>query len=101
MGVPYQVDRTIDKVLKAGFYWPTILLDAQGYAKMCDNYQQTSNISSQDEKFQNSILVCEIFDVWDIDLMGPFPNTNGIKYILVVEDYVSKCSEAQVLHTMC
>nr|GEZ08991.1 reverse transcriptase domain-containing protein [Tanacetum cinerariifolium] len=26
---------------------------------------------------QNAIQVCEIFDVWDIDFMGPFPSSKG------------------------
>ncbi|KAK6161314.1 hypothetical protein DH2020_004695 [Rehmannia glutinosa] len=46
---------------------------------------------------QNGILVCEIFDVWGIDFMGPFPASFGNKYILVAVDYVSKWVEAQAL----
>jgi len=38
----------------------------------------------------NPILIVEIFDVWGIDFMGPFPNSFGYLYILVVVDYVSK-----------
>jgi hypothetical protein len=38
----------------------------------------------------NPILIVEIFDVWDIDFMGPFPNSFGFLYILVTVDYVSK-----------
>ncbi|GKD40977.1 reverse transcriptase domain-containing protein, partial [Tanacetum coccineum] len=33
--------------------------------------------------------VCEIFDVWGIDFMGPFPSLHGNKYILVAVDYLS------------
>ncbi|GJT31617.1 reverse transcriptase domain-containing protein [Tanacetum coccineum] len=43
--------------------------------------------------------ICEIFDVWGIDFMGPFPSSNGKKYILVAIDYVSKWVEAQSLPT--
>ncbi|GJW62288.1 reverse transcriptase domain-containing protein [Tanacetum coccineum] len=39
---------------------------------------------------QNIIQVCEIFDVWGIDFMGPFPSSKGNKYILVAVDYLSK-----------
>ena len=48
---------------------------------------------------QSIIQVCEIFDVWGIDFMGPFPNSHGNKYILVAVDYVSKWVEAQALPT--
>ena len=42
----------------------------------------------------NPILVVELFDVWDIDFMGPFPTCFGYAYILVGVDYVSKWVEA-------
>ena len=42
----------------------------------------------------NPILVVEIFDVWGIDFMGPFPPFFGHQYILVAIDYVSKWVEA-------
>ncbi|GJZ57707.1 reverse transcriptase domain-containing protein, partial [Tanacetum coccineum] len=48
---------------------------------------------------QNTIQVCEIFDVWGIDFMGPFLSSRGNKYILVVIDYLSKWVEAKVLPT--
>jgi hypothetical protein len=38
----------------------------------------------------NPILIVELFDVWDIDSMGPFPNSYGYLYIHVAVDYVSK-----------
>jgi hypothetical protein len=38
----------------------------------------------------NPILTVEISDVWGIDFIGPFPNSFGYLYILVVVDYVSK-----------
>jgi len=46
---------------------------------------------------QHPMQFCEIFDVWGIDFMGPFPKSNGNQYILVVVDYVSKWVEAQAL----
>nr|GEZ37890.1 reverse transcriptase [Tanacetum cinerariifolium] len=45
------------------------------------------------------VKVCEIFDVWGIDFMGPFPSSRGNKYILVVVDYLSKWVEVKSLPT--
>lgn len=45
----------------------------------------------------NNILEVEIFDVWGMDFMGPFPPSNGNSYILVAVDYVSKWVEAVAL----
>jgi hypothetical protein len=47
----------------------------------------------------NPILIVEIFDVWGIDFIGPFPNSFGYLYILVVVDYVSKWVEAVACKT--
>ena len=40
------------------------------------------------------ILVVELFDVWGIDFMDPFPSLFGHLYILLAVDYVSKWVEA-------
>nr|GFB71211.1 reverse transcriptase domain-containing protein [Tanacetum cinerariifolium] len=48
---------------------------------------------------QNVIQVYEIFDVWGIDFMGPFPSSRGNMYILVAVDYLSKWVEAKALPT--
>ena len=39
-------------------------------------------------------LQIELFDVWGIDYMGPFPKSKSYEYILVAVDYVSKWIEA-------
>nr|GEU50647.1 reverse transcriptase domain-containing protein [Tanacetum cinerariifolium] len=43
--------------------------------------------------------VCEMFDVWGIDFMGPFSSLRGNKYILVAVDYLSKWVQAKALPT--
>ena len=51
-------------------------------------------ISKRDMMPLNPILEIELFDIWGIDFMGPFPNSFGNQYILVAVDYVSKWVEA-------
>ncbi|GJT86301.1 ribonuclease H-like domain-containing protein [Tanacetum coccineum] len=87
------------KVYETGFYWPSIFKDAKDYVMKCDACQKSGYISSQNEMPQNNIQVCEVFDVWGRDFMGPFPDSRGNKYILVAVDYVSKWFEAQALPT--
>nr|GEY56185.1 hypothetical protein [Tanacetum cinerariifolium] len=48
---------------------------------------------------RRSIQVCEIFDIWGTDFMGPFPSSKRNKYILVAVDYLSKWAEAKALPT--
>nr|GEY90609.1 reverse transcriptase domain-containing protein [Tanacetum cinerariifolium] len=59
----------------------------------------SGKVSQKDEMPQNFIQICEIFDVWGIDFMGPLPSSKGNKYILVAVDYLSKWVEAKVLPT--
>ncbi|GJU88449.1 reverse transcriptase domain-containing protein, partial [Tanacetum coccineum] len=87
------------KVYESGFFWPSIFKDAIDYVMRCDACQRSGNISSRSEMPQNNIQVCDVFDIWGLDFMGPFPNSRGNKYILVAVDYVSKWVKAQALPT--
>ncbi|GJV50787.1 reverse transcriptase domain-containing protein [Tanacetum coccineum] len=98
-GGHHSANITARKVFDAGFFWPTIYKDAYELIKSCDACQRQGKISHRDEMPQNAIQVCEIFDVWGIDFMGPFPSSRGNKYILVAVDYFSKWVEAKALPT--
>nr|GEZ77736.1 reverse transcriptase domain-containing protein [Tanacetum cinerariifolium] len=90
---------TAKKIFDAGFFRPTIYKDAHEFVKNCDSCQRQGKISQRDEMPQNSIQTYEIFDVWGIDFMGPFPSSRGNKYILVAVDYLSKWVKAKALPT--
>ncbi|KAJ9567664.1 hypothetical protein OSB04_003630 [Centaurea solstitialis] len=98
-GGHFGANLTARKVLESGFYWPTIFKDAHTLIKSCDACQRAGNITKKDEMPQQSISVSEVFDVWGIDFMGPFPDSRGNKYILVAVDYVSKWAEAKASPT--
>ncbi|KAM1160977.1 hypothetical protein ACFX2H_000138 [Malus domestica] len=98
-GGHFGTQRTALKVLQCGFYWPSIFKDARTFCLTCDKCQRTGNISARDQMPQVSILNVEIFDVWGIDFMGPFPSSNGFMYILLAVDYVSKWVEAKATRT--
>nr|GEV45529.1 DNA-directed DNA polymerase [Tanacetum cinerariifolium] len=90
---------TVKKMFDVGFFWPTIYRDAHTMIKSCDTCQKQGKISQRDEMPQNVIQVCEIFDVWVIDFMGPFSSSRGNKYILIAIDYLSKWVEAKAIPT--
>nr|GEU84224.1 DNA-directed DNA polymerase [Tanacetum cinerariifolium] len=98
-GGHHRPNYTARRVFDSGFYWLTIYRDAQNLVKNYDIYQRQGTISQRDEMPQNSIQVCEIFDVWGIDFMGPFSPSRGNKYILVAIDYLSNWVEAKALLT--
>ncbi|XP_047251386.1 uncharacterized protein LOC124886595 [Capsicum annuum] len=69
------------------------------FMKSCDQCQRFGTILRRHEMPLNNILEVEVFDVWEIDFMGPFPPSNGNLYILAAVDYVSKWVEAAVCPT--
>ena len=48
---------------------------------------------------QTPILYCEIFYVWGMDFMGPFPISFGFVYILLVVDYILKLVKTKATST--
>ena len=93
-GGHFSGERTAHKMLQSGFYWPTIFRDCAEWVKLCDRCQKIGNISSINEMPLRGIMVMQLFDVWGIDFMGPFPPSFGNLYILLAVDYVSKWVEA-------
>ena len=69
--------RTAAKVLQSGFYWPTLFKDSHNFSQRCDECQRSGSISQRNEMPLNGILEVELFDVWGIDFMGPFPSSNN------------------------
>ena len=87
------------KVLQSGFYWPSLFKEAHQMCRVCDRCQRLGKLSSRHMMPLNPILVVDLFDVWGIDFMGPFPTSYGHTYILVGVDYVSKWVEAILCKT--
>ncbi|RVW19567.1 Retrovirus-related Pol polyprotein from transposon 17.6 [Vitis vinifera] len=68
--------------------------DAHSMCKGCDRCQRLGKLTRRNMMPLNPILIVDVFDVWGIDFMGPFPMSFGQSYILVGVDYVSKWVEA-------
>ncbi|CAN6476348.1 unnamed protein product [Victoria cruziana] len=98
-GGHYSGKKTVAKVLQSGFFWPTLHKDAYMFCKQCLKCQQMESISRRDSMPMTPILVVDVFDVWGIDFMGPFPPSFGYLYILVAVDYISKWVEAVAIQT--
>nr|GFB53990.1 reverse transcriptase domain-containing protein [Tanacetum cinerariifolium] len=86
------------KVFDSGFFLPTIYKDAHELVKNCDSCQRQGKISQRDEMPQNSIQICEIFDVWGIDFMGPFPILIAPNWDLPFE-LMCDASDFDIVHT--
>jgi hypothetical protein len=68
--------------------------DAKRFVATFPECQRSGNISQRNAMTLNYNLQIDIFDVWGIDFMGPFMNSNRYEHILVIVDYVSKWVEA-------
>ncbi len=88
---------TTEKILQAGYYWPTLFKDAHDYCRSCDvcqAYAQRSTISGP----LHPIPPLRPFEKWGIDLMGPLPMTRrGHRFIVVATDYLTKFAEVRAL----
>ena len=93
-GGHFRGQRTAAKVLQSGFYWPSLFKDAHQFVSTCDKCQRMGSISRKDEPPMHTILEVELFDLWGMDFMGPFPPSYNNLYILLVVDCVSKWVEA-------
>ncbi|CAL9005427.1 unnamed protein product, partial [Prunus brigantina] len=98
-GGHFGAKKTAAKILQSGFFWPSLFKDAFYFCSKCDRCQRMGNISRRNMMPLNNILVVELFDIWGIDFMGPFPSSLGYTYILVAVDYVSKWVEALATRT--
>ncbi|RVW61850.1 putative mitochondrial protein [Vitis vinifera] len=86
--------KTTMKVLQSGFSWPSLFKDAHIMCRSYDRCQRLKKLRKRNQMPMNPILIVDLFDVWSIDFMGPFPMSFGNSYILVRVDYVSKWVEA-------
>jgi len=65
---------TTEKILHAGYYWPTLFKDAHDYCRSCDvcqAYAQRFIVSGP----LHPIPPLRPFEKWGIDLMGPLRMT--------------------------
>ena len=75
-------------------FWPTLFADANSYCSSCLKFQASIDLRKKDAMPLHPIIEVEIFDLWGVDFMGPFPNFNGFEYILMAVDYISRWVEA-------
>ena len=88
----------IHKVVRAGFYWPTIQADAKAYVKVCDQCQRFSNIPRQPSEYLTPMTALCPFAQSCLDILGPFPiGIRQMKFLVVGIDYFTKWVEAELL----
>ena len=91
----------VHKLVRAGYYWPTIQADAEAYVKAYDKCQRFSNIIRQTTEELAPMTAPWPFAQWELDIIGPFPTAvQQLKFLVVGIDYFTKWVEAEALATI-
>ena len=78
----------VHKLIRAGYYWPTIQKDAHAYVKTCDKCQRFGNLIRQLTEELTLMTAPWPFAQWGLDIMGPFPIAiRQLKFLVVGIDY--------------
>ena len=86
------------KVLRQGYYWPTMLRDTIELVRKCKVCQEHAKISHLPSEPLTSVTSPWPFQQWGLDILGPLPIGKGqCKFIVVVVDYFTKWAEAEPL----
>ncbi|KAK8935370.1 hypothetical protein KSP39_PZI013007 [Platanthera zijinensis] len=86
------------KILRQGFYWPTMKKEATEFVQKCRSCQVHANVPRQPPVALTSLQGAWPFAQWGIDLLGPLPLASGQrKFIIMTIDYFTKWVEAEPL----
>jgi transposase InsO family protein len=87
-----------EKVIKQGFYWPTINIDAKALVQQCEACQKTANQQNLPSMPVHLIPPSWPLQRWGMDLVGPLPMAQGnCRFATVAVDYFTKWVEAKPL----
>ena len=81
----------VHKLIRVGYYWPTMQKDAIAYVKTCDKCQRFSNLIWQLTEKLTPMMAPWPFAQWGLDIMGLFPIAiRPLKFLVVGIEYFTK-----------
>ncbi|XP_074318870.1 uncharacterized protein LOC141655703 [Silene latifolia] len=87
-----------NKILRQGYFWPTMRADAINHAKRCESCQKAAPAIHQPAEPMHPIISPWPFMMWGMDIVGKLPRAPGNRvYMLVMTDYFSKWIEAEAM----
>ena len=95
-GGHYSGDTTAHKILRAGYYWPTLFKDAHAHVRKCDIFQRCGGRQPKAAAPLNPVMITEPFEQWGLDIIGEIKPNSSLqhKYILTATDYFTHWVEA-------
>ncbi|XP_017411652.2 uncharacterized protein LOC108323671 [Vigna angularis] len=86
------------RVLRAGYYWPTLDRDCEIFVKKCISCQAHGHDIRAPPEDLHNIVSPWPFAQWGLDIVGPLPIAKAQnKFLLVAVDYFTKWIEAEPL----
>jgi hypothetical protein len=92
-------DKTAHKVLKAGYYWPTLFKYARALCRKCVICQKAFGQIQKPAFPLQPVSVDSPFQQWGLDIIGPInpPSSQQHKYIITTTYYFTTWFEAAPL----
>ena len=88
----------VGKVIRTGYFWSTMQVDALELIKKCDKCQRFGNGQRLPAERMMTITSPWPFAQWGTDIVSPLPLGKGqVKFLLVAIDYFTKWVEAEAL----
>ena len=100
-GGHFGADTTTQKIIHAGYYWPTLFRDAHEYVRKCRSCQTSSGRQRNPAFPLQPVNIEQPFEQWGLDIIGEITphSSKQHKYILTTTDYFTKWVEAIHLKT--
>jgi hypothetical protein len=96
VGGHFYVKTTSFKIIRKGYYWPSIFRDSYNFSRSCDKCQKFT----RKERLYAMPLQCVLLDFsfskWGLDFIGPInpPSSAGQVFMLTTTYYFTKWTEA-------
>ena len=91
----------VSKVIRTGYFWPTMQVDALELIKKCDKCRRFENVQRIPAERLTTIASPWPFAQWGIDIVNPLPlGKSQVKFLLVATDYFTKWVEVEALATI-
>eukprot|EP00253_Pinus_taeda_P009426 PITA_09426 len=100
-GGHYAGDATAHKILRIGYYWPTLFKDSHNYVRKCQVCQTTAGRQKKPSLPLQPVNIEQPFSQWGLDIIGEIlpHSSKQHRYILTAIDYFTKWVEAIPLKT--
>ena len=87
-GRHFRVEVTAHKILKVGYYWPTLFRDAHNHVRKCEECQKSAGREKRPNFPLHPVEIENPFEQWGVDVIREIhPTSSGQhKYIITVMD---------------